>query len=86
MPANRGKRGPYNKRAIDNRGAVGKEPRVFKAFWTDYNMDQVITMTPEELDLAIDKFIDNYAQRQLKHDKRWNFPLIQGHVDLRYNK
>jgi len=79
MPANRGKRGPYNKRAIEQRGVTEKEARVFKAFWTDYNMDQVMVMTPEELDQAIDKFLDIYSQRQIKNDKRWNFPLIQGH-------
>jgi hypothetical protein len=43
-------------------------------------MDQVMAMTPEELDQAIDKFIDDFAYRQTKNNKRWDFPLLQIHT------
>jgi hypothetical protein len=80
MPANIGKRAPYKYRTVEQRGVVGKEPRLYKGFWTVYNMDQVMTMTPEELDQAIDKFIDDFAYRQTKNNKRWDFPLLQIHT------
>lgn len=79
MPANKNKRGPYNRRPVEQRGIVGKEPRVYKSFWTEYTMDQVITMTPEELDLAIDTFLEGFAHRQIKNDKRWDWPVLQVH-------
>jgi hypothetical protein len=37
-------------------------------------MDQIETMTQEELDLAIDKYLDAFIERQIKNNKRWNFP------------
>lgn len=86
MPANRNKRGPYNRKVIDQRGVRGREPRVIKSFWTENTMDQVITMTTEEIDQAIDKFLDGFAHRQIKNNKRWNWPTLQVHVDARHNK
>lgn len=86
MPANRGKRAPYNRKPVEPRGFVGKEPRVVKSFWATYTMDQVIAMTPEELDLAVDTFLDEFAYRQIKNDKRWNWPTLQVHVDARHGK
>ena len=80
MPANRDKRGPYNRRPIEQRGFAGKESRVIKSFWTEYTMDQVLIMTPEELDLAIDKYLDGFAYRQIKNNKRWNWPTLQVHT------
>lgn len=81
-----GKRAPYNRKPIEKRGMAGKEARVFKSFWTVFTMDQVIAMTPEELDSIIDTFLDTYAERQIKNDKRWNWPVLQLHVDARHGK
>ena len=80
MPANRDKRGPYNRRPVEQRGFAGKEPRVIKSFWADYNMDQIINMTAEELDIAIDKYLEEFAYRQIKNNKRWDWPTLQVHT------
>ena len=69
------KRNAYNTRAIEMRGVSGREPRVIKAFWKDYTMDEVLAMTDEELIQAIDKCLDQFEQRQLKYDKNWSWPL-----------
>ena len=74
-----GKRAPYNTKPVELRGFAGKEPRMVKSFWTTYNMDQVIAMTPEELDIAIDKYLEDFAYRQIKNDKRWNWPTLRVH-------
>jgi hypothetical protein len=71
----RTKREPYKKRPVDERGRVGKEPSAVKSFWADYNMDQVMAMTPEELDIAIDKSLEDFAARQLKANKKWDWPV-----------
>lgn len=82
----RSKRGPYNRKPIESRGLYGREPRVIKSFWTENTMDQVLAMTQEELDLVIDKYLDEFANRQIKNDKRWNWPILQVHVDARHGK
>ena len=65
---------PYNRKKIETRGLQGKEKQSVKSFWREYTMDQVIIMTPEELDLAIDKYLDEFVERQIKNDRWWNFP------------
>ncbi len=65
---------PYNIKPIESRGQAGKENALIKSFWKDYTMDQILVMTPEELDIAIDKSIEDFIQRQYKHNKRWDFP------------
>jgi len=74
-----GKRAPYKTKPVEPRGFAGQEPRMIKSFWSTYTMDQVIAMTPEELDVAIDKYLDDFAHRQIKNDKRWNWPTLQVH-------
>ena len=69
------KRDPYNTRPIEMRGVKGREPRVIKAFWKDYTMDEVIAMTDEELIQAIDKCLDQFQARQIKYDKQWSWPI-----------
>ena len=44
-----GKRAPYNTKPVELRGVLGHEARVIKSFWTQHTMDQVISMTQEEL-------------------------------------
>jgi hypothetical protein len=74
-----GKRAPYNTKPVELRGASGHEARVIKSFWTQHTMDQVISMTQEELDLAIDAYLEGFAQRQIKNNPRWNWPTLRVH-------
>lgn len=75
-PAQTGiKRGKYKKQApIEPRGEQKNEFRVQKAFWRKYTMDQIIVMTSEELDKAIDNLIEEFAARQIKGNPRWWYP------------
>lgn len=57
----------------EKRGLTRESP-LFKDFWCNYTMDQVIAMTPEELDQAIDVSLDKYIARRIKQEKNWNFP------------
>lgn len=68
------KRGSYNVKKIESRGKVKAENKVISRFWRDYTMDQVLSMSEEELDKAIDKHIDEFAARRLAIDPHWNFP------------
>lgn len=71
----------YKVKATEPRGWSEKlkEPRMMKSFWSVHTMDQVEVMTAEELDIAIDKFIDEFAYRQKKNNKRWDYPPLQLH-------
>jgi len=69
-----GKRAPYKRKIMDTRGEQPGESRIQKSFWAEYSMDQVITMTSEELDKTIDSYMEAYIQRQIKVNKHWNFP------------
>ncbi len=75
-------RKPYNMRTVEERGITYKEPILIKSFWKDYTMDQVLNMTDEELIQAIDKFIDEFAARQIKNDKTWDFPIKPEYLTL----
>lgn len=65
---------PYNYKPLEKRGLKGREGAAVKSFWKEHTMDQIETMTQEELDLAIDKYLDAFIERQIKNNKRWNFP------------
>lgn len=65
---------PYNYKKVEDRGLVGRENAVVKSFWKEYTMDQVLAMTPEQLDIEIDLSIDRFVERQFKWNKHWNFP------------
>lgn len=71
----------YNVKPAEPRGWSKElqEPRMVRSFWTVHTMDQIQAMTPEELDIAIDKFIEDFASRQTKNNKRWDFPLLRVH-------
>ena len=73
----RGRRSkPYNHRPVDTRGLVGKEAHVFKGFWKDHSMDDIMVMDLELVDAEIEIHLDEFIKRQLKSNKRWNFPDI----------
>lgn len=78
----------YNLRHVEERGKQPKEPRACKGFWSYHTMDQVETLTPEELDKLIDEFFLDYEKRQKKANKNWWYPEspMDRLVDIRYKK
>ena len=76
------KRKEYNMKAVEQRGITYKEPILIKSFWKEYTMDQVIIMSDDEIIQAIDKYIDEFAKRQLKINKQWDFPLKDEYLAL----
>jgi len=74
---NKGIRAPYNFRPYEERGLIkaGTEPNVVKNFWKEYTMNQIETMTDEELIEEIDKYLEQFIYRQKKVNKAWDFPI-----------
>lgn len=68
-------RADYNIKPEELRGKQKGEPLVIKSFWKEYTMDQVLAMSDEEIMQAIDKSLDDFEQRQYKHNKAWNWPI-----------
>ena len=66
-------RKPY-KKSLETRGIYGKEMKVMAAFWRSHTMDDIITKTPEELDIAIDAFIQNWQDLKIEKDPNWWYP------------
>jgi len=64
----------YNIKPIEERGITAVENRPIKAFWKEHSMDEVITMTPEELDKEIDASLERFRERQLMWNKNWHWP------------
>jgi len=65
---------PYNRKPYELRGRAGTEGAAVKSCWKEHTMDQVISMTPEQLDIEIENYLEEFIKRQYKHNKRWNFP------------
>lgn len=65
----------YKQREAEQRGITYKEPLLIKNFWKDYKMDQIQSMSDEEILQAIDKYLDGFIYRQQKRDKLWDFPI-----------
>lgn len=65
----------YNLKAVETRGITYKEPIMIKSFWKEYGMNQIEQMTDEELNEAIDKFLEGFIYRQKKQKKDWDFPV-----------
>lgn len=72
----RKKRGPNtNKtRPVESRGQHYSENKILRSFWREHKMDDIIAMTPEELDTTIDTFYTNYENRQRKQNPNWWYP------------
>jgi hypothetical protein len=84
---NKGLRKPYNTKALEQRGISYKEPLIIKSFWQNHTMDQVQSMSDEEIMQAIDKYLDGFIYRQTKRDKQWNFPIKPEYLSIaRYEK
>jgi hypothetical protein len=58
----------------DESGRVGKEAFVFKSFWRENKMVDIIQLSPEEIDARIEIALDNFAKRQLDDDPNWWYP------------
>jgi hypothetical protein len=71
--SNRARPAKY-KSTYDYTGKVGKENRPTKSFWRENRMEDIIQLTPEEIDARIDIALDNYAERQQKQDPNWWYP------------
>lgn len=65
----------YKQRTVEQRGKTYKEPLIIKGFWKDYTMDQIQSMTDDEILQAIDKYLDGFIYRQTKGNKLWDFPI-----------
>ena len=70
------KRVKYNNHS-EKRGITGKEVIVIKAFWKKHTMDQIIALSPEELEATLDKFYELYEQRQLSRNRFWDWPVLE---------
>jgi hypothetical protein len=58
----------------DKRGMAGKENLLLKSFWSKYNMDEALTLTPEELDIKIAAWLEEFETAQRKRHKFWTWP------------
>lgn len=70
----RKERKAYVKKPYEQRGLWEREGRAVRGFWSNNTMDNVMQMTPEELDQVIDNYLEMFIKNQLKYNKRWNFP------------
>jgi hypothetical protein len=69
-----GKRAPYKTKSVELRGKTQSEPHVMKAFWQEHTMEDIITLTPEEIDIKIDLFLNKMETKRLKQDPSWWYP------------
>jgi hypothetical protein len=77
----------YNIRPVEQRGITYKEPVIIKSFWKEYSMDQIMSMSDEEIIEAVDRYLDEFIHRQNKRDKQWNFPIKIEYLAIApYNK
>ena len=75
-------RKPYELKAVEPRGITYKEPPMIKSFWKEYTMDQVQSMTDEEIMQAIDKFLDEIIARNIHRDKTWDYPITDAYLRI----
>lgn len=66
----------YDIKLIDTAGKAGKEPKLISSFWRKNRVADVMTLSQEELDTIIDKYLDDYAANMIKRNKHWWYPSI----------
>jgi hypothetical protein len=71
------KRTNYNVN-LDKSGKTGKENIALKSFWSSHKMEDIIQMSTKELDKAIDIWIEKYQARQIKANRSWWYPTLDG--------
>ena len=72
----------FKQRAVEQRGISYKEPLIIKGFWKDYTMDQIQSMSDDELIQAIDKYLEGFIYRQIKGNKQWDFPMRDEYLTI----
>jgi hypothetical protein len=70
----KGPKGKYNLKKAEQRGKQGKETVLYTSFWKEYTMDQIMVLSPEELDKLISDFLDDFITKARKRTPNWNFP------------
>lgn len=82
-------RGPrninYNVKEKETRGIYIQENKTLTAFWVKYSMDEAITWTPEEMEIKVEDFIKELAERSIARDPTWWYPAWKT-IDRRHYK
>jgi hypothetical protein len=68
-----GKRVSYNAK-VDTTGKIYKENSLLKSFWSHHKMEDIINLTPEEIDAKIAIWIAKFEEGQRKRDTFWIWP------------
>ena len=71
-----------NVRTLETRGITYKEPAIIGSFWRDHTMDEIESMTDEEVNQTIETFLDKMIARAIKNDKNWNFPILDQYLRI----
>ena len=69
------KRGKYKPRQMEQKGITYKEPIMIKSFWSEHTIDQIQSMSDDELNETVDNFMNKFIDRQMKRNIFWNFPI-----------
>lgn len=57
MPKQGAKRGSYKMR-LETRGKTGRETHQQRSFWSNHTMEDMITLSPEELDNLLEEWFN----------------------------
>ena len=68
-------RGPY-KSNHDDTGKAGKENAVLRSFWKTHKVEDIMIMSDEEFEAALELFYEQYEARQTDKNPRWNYPIV----------
>ena len=71
-----------NVRTLETRGITYKEPAFIGSFWRDHTMDEIESMTDEEVNQTIETFLDKMIARAIKNDRLWNFPILDQYLRI----
>ena len=74
--ANKGHRPRKYNTAYDETGRVGKENPAIKSFWRENKMEDIIQLSPEQLDARIEISLEGYKKRQLDDNPMWWYPEL----------
>lgn len=74
--ANSTRTGMKYKTNVNQVGKTVKENKVQTAFWKVHKTEELMTLSPEELDSVIEKMLLDYQARQLKQNPNWWWPEL----------
>ena len=63
-------------RTYDETGKTSKENKVIRAFWRDNKMSDIIKLTAQQLDKAIESSLEAFRLKQSKRNPQWWYPEI----------